>query len=49
MSNQLSILELRKMAVEVQCINLSKRPAAASFRAKLNALVSRAPKIRWWA
>lgn len=45
----LSITELRMMAVKVQCINSTKRPASIDFKKRLNALISRAPKIRFWA
>lgn len=45
--NVMSIADLRKLAIHVQCRN--KRTAADDFKARLNARISRAPKIRWWA
>jgi hypothetical protein len=41
------VADLRKLAIHVQC--RQKRAAADDFKARLNALISRAPKIRWWA
>ena len=44
--NVMGVVELRKLAIHVQCTQ--KRAAADDFKARLNALISRAPKIRWW-
>ena len=44
----LEVTEIRKLAIHVQCRTAAKRTAADDFRACLNALISRAPKIRWW-
>ena len=41
------VADLRKLAIHIQC--RTPRRAADDFRARLNALISRAPKIRWWA
>ena len=45
----LEVTEIRKLAIHVQCRTAAKRSAADDFRARLNSLISRAPKIRWWA
>ena len=44
----LEVTEIRKLAIHVQCRMAAKRTAADDFRARLNSLISRAPKIRWW-
>ncbi len=43
----MGVTDLRKLAIHVQC--RSKRTAADDFKARLNALISRAPKIRFWS
>lgn len=44
----LEVNEIRKLAIHVQCRTAAKRSAAADYRARLNALISRAPKIKFW-
>lgn len=43
----IEVADLRKLAIHVQC--KSKRSAADDFKARLNALISRAPKIKFWS
>lgn len=43
----IEVADLRKLAIHVQCTQ--KRTAAEDFKARLNALISRAPKIRFWS
>ena len=45
----LDVNEIRKLAIHVQCRTAAKRTAAEDFKARLNALISRAPKIRFWS
>lgn len=45
----LEVNEIRKLAIHVQCRTAAKRSAAEDFKARLNALISRAPKIRFWS
>ena len=44
----LEVTDIRKLAIHVQCRTAAKRSAAEDFKAHLNSLISRAPKIRWW-
>ena len=44
----LEVADIRKLAIHVQCRTAAKRSAAEDFKARLNSLISRAPKIRWW-
>lgn len=45
----LEVNEIRKLAIHVQCRTAAKRTAAEDFKARLAALISRAPKIRFWS
>ena len=44
----LEVTEIRELAIHIQCRTAAKRSAADDFRARLNSLISRAPRIRWW-
>lgn len=44
----LEVTDIRQLAIHVQCRTATKRSAREDFKARLNALISRAPKIRWW-
>lgn len=45
----LEVTEIRKLAIHVQCRTANKRTAAGDYRARLNALISRAPRIKFWS
>lgn len=45
----LEVNEIRKLAIHAQCRTAAKRSAADDFRARLNSLISRAPKIKFWS
>ena len=45
----LTMADIRKMAVEVHCYNMTVQPARVSFIKRMNQLISRAAKIRTWA
>lgn len=41
--------DLRKLAIHVSCRTTGSRLARDEFKAKLRQLISRAPRIKWWA
>ena len=45
----LEVNEIRQLAIHVQCRTAAKRSAAGDFKARLNSLISRAPRIRFWS
>lgn len=45
----LEVNEIRKLAIHVQCRTAAKRTAADDFKARLNSLISRAPRIKFWS
>ena len=49
MNDYLSLSDIRKMAVRVHCINLTTPRAKETFIKRLNQLVTRAPKIKFWS
>lgn len=44
----LDLNDIRKLAIHVQCRTESRRSAAEDFKARLSALISRAPRIKFW-
>ena len=44
----LEVNEIRQLAIHVQCRTAKQRSAREDFIKRLNSLISRAPKIRWW-
>lgn len=45
----LDVTEIRKLVIHVQCRTTGSRLARDEFKAKLSQLISRAPRIKWWA
>lgn len=44
----LEVQDIRQLAIHVQCRTSNTRSAREDFVRRMNALISRAPKIRWW-
>lgn len=52
MSKQVEMIEvadLRKLAIHVSCRTTGQPTAKQLFERNLRQLISRAPRIRWWA
>lgn len=52
MDKQIELIEvadLRKLAIHIQCRTTGKPSASDTFKRNLRQLISRAPRIRWWA
>ena len=45
----MAVTDIRKLAIHVQCRQAGKPTASELFKRNLRQLISRAPRIRWWA